>query len=163
MKKTIAIILAVILTDCFLFCQPSNRFLKDQEALASKYIQDTTVFIGIVEYKDPVASHILAITDAVQKYLAKRSTASVSGKDYVNDFESVSEFVSEYDVQFDYDVLDIFVNKSEGYYFAAVKFNDNGRYNVVMRSSHKENGTIEKMDSHFILSGADEAEGYVSI
>ena len=43
----------------------------------------------------------------------------------------------------------------------AVKFDDSGRYNVVKRSSFKENGTIETMDSHVSMSGADKAEGYV--
>lgn len=107
MKKTIVIILAVILTDCFLFCQPSSRFMKDPEAWASQYIQDTTVFIGVAEYTDPIASHILAITDAVQNFLVKRSTASLSGY-----FEPGRESKSEstiYDVKFGYYVLDILV------------------------------------------------------
>lgn len=162
MKKTIVIILAVILTDCFLFCQPSSRFMKYPEAWASQYIQDTTVFIGVAEYTDPIASHILAITDAVQKYLAKRSAASVSAEDHVNYFEPEREsnFKSYYDVKFGYDVLDILVYESERY-FVAVKFDDSGRYNVVKRISFKENGTIGTMDSHFIMSGADKAEGYV--
>lgn len=160
MKKTIVIILAVILTDCFLFCQPNNRFIKNPEVWASQYIEDTTVFIGVAEYTDPIASHILALTDAVQKYLAKRSTVSVSGKEHINDFESVSGSTSDYNVQFGYDVLDIFVRKSEGY-FAAVKFDDNGRYNAVLRISHIGNDTTESMDSHFMISGADEADGYV--
>lgn len=42
-----------------------------------------------------------------------------------------------------------------------MKFDDNGRYNVVMRISHKENDTSESMDSHFMMSGAEEADGYV--
>lgn len=163
MKKTIVIILAVILTDCFLFCQPSNRFMKVPEVWASQYIQDTTVFIGVAEYTDPIASHILAITDAVQKYLAERSTASVSisSEGYVNsEPESESKFESYYDVKLGYDVLDIFVLESERY-FVAVKFDDNGRYNVVMNSTYKGDGTIGTMDSHFSMIGADEEEGYV--
>lgn len=132
--------------------------MKDPEAWASQYIQDTTVFIGVAEYTDPIASHILAITDAVQNFLVKRSTASLSGY-----FEPGRESKSEstiYDVKFGYYVLDILVYQSERY-FVAVKFDDSGRYNVVTRSSFKESATIEIMDSHFIMSGADKAEGYV--
>lgn len=159
MKKTIIIILAVILPDCFIFCQPSNRFIKEQEAWASKYIQDTAVIIGIAEYKDPIVSHILAITDAVQKYLGEYAIVSISGKEHVNDFESDNQIGFEYVAQINYDLLDIFVDKSERYY-AAVKFDDNGRYNVVMRISQKENDTTESIDSRFMMSGADKAEMY---
>lgn len=54
------------------------------------------------------------MTNVVQKHLAKCSTASVSGKEHVNDFESVSESVSDYDIQFGYDVLDILSVRVKG-------------------------------------------------